>query len=731
MTFLLHISDLHLSPAAAEDELGDYAKSEAIPAEERQSRRLMFESTLEAIRRYSIQRDVPIDALVVTGDLTYRNSASGFELLETVLGRLGEASPPKDKIVVVPGNHDVQWHTAPSTVERYINFISYVRDAGYLTPLLDGVDFRPSGHSATVAHNPVLMANDASYILLALNSANYCGIEEPLHYLQPEQLSELLDEAKSRDDETQLALAREVQRLRTFDMARFSPGQLTHGRNAMDLALASKPGINPVRIVALHHQILPITTTEELKPFESLTNLGEFREFLRANAIDIVLHGHKHVAAAYEDSYLIPSPGAADSEEQLQHRVLICSAGTTGGQLAAGTELAKLIEIDTHLPRLRRVRLSSLPAVSSGSSIRSGVRTSEHIVAREMRSGAVPTLYGRTASDIHEQLLEWFDRHKGPTANLVCHIDDGKSALALPPTYPQVHGHEHEREAWFSEIRQWWQKDHKGGEEAFTHGERIKAYGGTDQLAACAEALESKLSSSRAVISLLIPNTDRPGEPSIEFPAFCLLQFNVVDDQLRSIAFFRKQEMRYWWPINVAEIAQLLGELRDLLGQRGISVSEGSITTVSTIAIAGESAPKVSVPLIDRIAEEDVGRIWLIALALFDRQLPNRVEQKASWKQLMDDWRPPDRQGPDGVPIPHLGLKTLIAAMTALNATYSNSIAARAQELLERMDDRNNEYRRSEDIAKGRPQRYVAWRDRIRTLMTELLQKVDDLIPQP
>jgi 3',5'-cyclic AMP phosphodiesterase CpdA len=734
MAFLLHISDLHLSTGSDEDELGDYSKSEAIPAEERQTRRHMLESTLDAIRRYLGQRDIPLDALIVTGDLTYRNSASGFELLDAALGRLQGALPPKDRIVIVPGNHDVQWHTSPSTPERYGNFIRYVRNSGYRTPLLDGVDFSPSSQTTPVTHNPVLVADDSSFVILALNSANYCGLDEPLKYVSPDRLNALLEGTENEDEQPESLLAREVQSLRTFDMARFSPGQLAHARNAMELAVAALSDSNPVRLAALHHQVMPIATTEELKPFESLTNLGEFREFLRANAVDIVLHGHKHVAAAYEDSYRIYSASSAvEFEDQPPHRVLICSAGTTGGQLAVGTELAKLIEIDAHLPTLRRTRVSSLPAVSGGSSItRPAVRTSEHLVARRVEPDKIPKLQGPTAAAVHELLLEWFDRHPGQTAtNLVCHIEDGKSALMLPPTYPEIPGHEYEREAWFEEIRLWWQKDHKGGGEPFTHGERIKAYAGTDQLASCADALVAKLSSSRGVISLLIPREDRPGQASIEFPAFCLLQFHVVDDQLSAVAYFRKQEMRYWWPINVAEIAQLQEELRDQLRERGVDLTEGPITTVSAMAIVGESVPKVSVPLIDRMAEDGEGTIWLMALALFDRQLPNRTAQKALWYRLMDDWRPPDRQSTDGVPIPHLGLKRLMAAVDTLNQAYTSPTALRVQELLERMDYRNEQYRQLEDLDKGRPQRYISWRDKIRQLMTELFERVDDLIPNP
>jgi hypothetical protein len=41
-----------------------------------------------------------------------------------------------------------------------------------------------------------------------------------------------------------------------------------------------------VRIAALHHQIFPLSPTDEVKPFETKSNLDEFRTFLADNAID-------------------------------------------------------------------------------------------------------------------------------------------------------------------------------------------------------------------------------------------------------------------------------------------------------------------------------------------------------------------------------------------------------------------------------------------------------------
>ena len=58
---------------------------------------------------------------------------------------------------------------------------------------------------------------------------------------------------------------------------------------------------------------------------------------------------------------------------------------------------------------------------------------------------------------------------------------------------------------------------------------------------------------------------DPPGpldNQQFKFPSFAMLAFKLHGDRLDATAFFRKQEMRYWWPINVAEIASLLKRSR-------------------------------------------------------------------------------------------------------------------------------------------------------------------------
>src|SRR5919198_2295431 len=187
MHYLLHLSDLHLSAVDERDVTGDY-KRRVIPLADRQRRRRTLEATLRSLGEWLRDRDSDLDAIVVTGDVTYQNQLDGFELLGETLGCLGDRLPGSSRILVVPGNHDVRWETDPGTPERYERYLAHVRRKGYVTPLLEGIDLGEGGERLAGTADPVLIATDASFVVVALNSSNYCGVVEGLEILDEKDL---------------------------------------------------------------------------------------------------------------------------------------------------------------------------------------------------------------------------------------------------------------------------------------------------------------------------------------------------------------------------------------------------------------------------------------------------------------------------------------------------------------------------------------------------------------
>jgi thymidylate synthase/3',5'-cyclic AMP phosphodiesterase CpdA len=716
MSYLLHLSDLHLSAGDGQDAMGDY-KRDVIPPADRQLRRHVLESTLRGLARWLATRDATLDAVVVTGDVAYQYEDAGFNLFDHVLGYLGDRLPAPDRIMVVPGNHDVAWGTQPGSVERYDRFLRYIRDPGYVTPLLEGIDLAEDGELIAQT-NPMLIGSDQSYLVVALNSANYCGVTEGLQVMEQEDLEALQRLGEQHPAARQAC--EELRRLRVADVARLSPMQLRAVGSLLGGVRPWSEG-GPVRMVALHHQLLPVTGSEEIKPYESIINLGEVRDFLRTNHIDLVLHGHKHVNRLYWDHHeaddgdglapLLPGTGRA---------ILICSCGTIGSRV--GDEIAKLIEFPQRKleqPSPRTIRVMRVPSLGVGSPAPEALPTVRLHLPRPSSQGKslpVTLLEGQTAGDVYAELMDRFGEltESQRLHNLICHVANGPSGSTMPPGYPQVPGHA-DRALWFAETVAWWQKDSSRLRNLeFTHGERLRRYNHLiDQLNACIASIRSNPTTGRAVATLLNPQVDHVANQAIKFPSFINLQFVVAEPSaLNCIAYFRLHELRFWWPINIAEIAHLQRLVIERLRAERLRLQAGAIITVSAIAHISETPPMVLVPLIDRMAESDRNRLRSMASALFWLEVPDRERKLADWDRILDDWLPSAQQDPSGAPVPIDGLQELADTVRWLAHEHGSTQGHTVADALERIVEGNEHYLDSERHGQDRPESHSRWRMR-------------------
>lgn len=585
------------------------------------------------------------------------------------------------------------------------------QDHGYRGSLLPGAG---APWEAPSSKGPMFIHPDRRFSIVAINSADYCGVLEPMEAAATDEL-EALQAAGTMD-----ALRNEVQRLRLFDIARVAPSQL----NALRDVLPSDHGAGeqrPVRIAVLHHQLLPVTATEEIKPFESLTNLGEVRRFLGSNEVDVVLHGHKHVQGLYEDVFGLDEPLDPTAD---MRRVIVCAAGTTGPGAGAGTEVAKLLEVTHDLPTLRRIKISSVRAPSGGAAVKfKASDTFELPVARESSDPPVISLAAHSAHEVHEQLLELF-RDGILRRNVVCKWTAGQTSYDIPPTYPtdDIEGDAGE---WFAGIVDWWQDPEGAPDQSWTHGERIRLWAGqTDQVVTAAAILASRPATSRAVITLLDPAEDDVGDYAVKFPAFALAHFWLEAETLHGCGFFRKQEMRYWWPINAAELAVVQGAVVTELKNRGEAVVPGSLMTHTSEAVVGDAPPKVAVPLLDRVAWKQEARLWRAISAIFDPDMPGRDDELATLIRFMWDWSPTEHRPPDGPPIPLGGLEVLSAGIGALLGRYSSEDGKRLLDLVDRMRQRNETYRDTVDGPQA-PQAYGRWKKSSREDIDAFVEIID------
>lgn len=658
MALILHLTDLHLGTTPL-DTLDDY-KSEFVPIAERVTRHKVLTSTLSALSRHLTDTGQIIDAVLISGDVTYANSIEGFEALAGTLEILGDRLPPTERIVVVPGNHDVKWGAEPSSPERYENFCSHVRRRGYVTALLDGVDPnppRPERH--------LLFLDGGKVQIVPLNSSNYCGVVAPLKYLTDDQWKTI--ETAPNVPNLPL-LAKEIKSLRSYDAARFSPQQF-QAVSTMIGAAAPPEKTGRIRIALLHHHLLPVSTSEEVKPFESVVNLGALRNFLVANEFDIVLHGHKHTGSIFWDTM---TPFATAGTEP-PRRVLVISGSTIGATDGPRAEVCRLLQLDTttSAPRLTVTRV---PAIEPGGRIRKmeGVFFPlwDDAGASDRDSADPKTICGGSLDEVYDRILAFFEgrRERDATQNLLCEILCPPSSGTLPTNYPEIPGRDGaQREDWLRQLVRWWQRSATTLDSpvSFTHGQRIYRLNGkdNDQLKIAVEALRQKVDTSRAIVSLVGPGSDR-WDSKDEAPSFCSVQFLVARHnsnlRLNCLAYFRKQEMRYWWPVNIGELVLLQQQALESLRPKYRDLLAGSIITLSAIAVVSESVPKVAVPIVDRLLDEEPDMLWQLAYSLVWSHYPQRNRIEKRWDELLDNLLPPVKPDLDGVPVAIKGLEELI-----------------------------------------------------------------------
>ncbi|WP_322411706.1 metallophosphoesterase [Microbacterium invictum] len=650
MARILHLSDLHLH-GDRDDELVADNKQNAVPASAQASAGDRLRSTLEALTRAVNEDELGLDCIVISGDIVDRNDPGGYRRLPEILAPLVPAVVPPERVVVVPGNHDVLRGAPPSSSERYEDFVQ-LRKHGYITPLLEGVDW--PGADEAPAQPTTLTARDGSYVIVAINSADLCQTDLPIEPALDSRFSQLPNAGDPAVTELLKAWAERGE----VDIAWLGQHQLRHAAEALEIA--SKPLRDPLRITVMHHQLMPVGAVAEIKPYESILNLGEVLEWLATQRVDIALHGHKHVSRPFALSHR--GLTTVDAEQ----RMLVVSAPSAGHIDNQGSPIARLLTIAPTAPRTAGVTIVDLKPVGPGGAIDlHNLPTSQWYLNDDAERGRI---VGTTAQEVHERIVSLPTPHNSAALPLVCVVIDGASGLSIPPLYPDLPSTESDPQAWFDRTIGWWQSPRAGRGASFNHGQRISAHGSvdpelqtghTDQLKEAARALADDAETSRAVAILVEPSADLSAERRL-FPAFVLVQFQIRAGQVHVTAYFRKQEMPHWWPINVGELAHLQGRLIEDLSARGKHYAPGSITTITAHPAFGRGTPRVQIPDLDRRADKPI-RLLELVMPLYG--VGDAGKARNAWVVALSDWAPSEKAPADGDPVPVFGLKELITAL--------------------------------------------------------------------
>lgn len=728
MPLLLHISDLHLSEISDTD-LGDY-KSNLVSKPERQRRKTQIAATLKGIEGYLKDKKRKLDAVIVSGDITYCCEEDGFLCFESVLNELGNCFPGPSHTIVVPGNHDVRWGTLPSTKERYELFMRYLRERDFITPCLEGVDLDQDGRKLT-KHNPSLLLKDSGMVLIAMNSSNWCGTLENITN-DVESTIEKITERSVRNHVKEI-----VDKCRVFDLARISPAQFRCIASALDEAVNRLEDLTvyPIKVLVLHHHLHPISPYEELKPFSNISNLGAFEQFLSQKNIDIVLHGHKHIPYVYRNAYKRFDVSASLSK--VETGALIVSAGYPGSTTSVN-ELCKLIEFNREPSTTRgKVTFFSIPPLAYGGTFHTPLKVSSTVTLDHVLYGTHATLVeGYSLEEVYGKLISTLENYGGILKNVVCTITDGSSALRLPRNYPLQFREDSERQQWFEDMIWWWQNPNPPQliEPPFTHGQRLRNFGGhIDQIDRIVEALWANLETGTAVACVFDPGQDQLKDTVSAITAWITVQFSRSIDgrAIDCLSVFRHQSARLWWPLNCGEAATLQEYIVAQLNSRGASVSAGSITTITGVLTLGSATAKMGVSLVDGFAARSPEKLFALVHWLFHPNSTDELSIRDQWERILDEIAPDEISSTGGrgrLPIPTIGLEKLSQLLIWFSSREENSSGNRLGNILEEVLKENLDYLRNRAAKGNSPELFNKWWANVSRLRDEAKRIIKRII---
>jgi hypothetical protein len=219
-------------------------------------------------------------------------------------------------------------------------------------------------------------------------------------------------------------------------------------------------------------------------------------------------------------------------------------------------------------------------------------------------------------------------------------------------------------EGWLADVVKWWQLPNPEAVRAaagsdFNHGERL--YGHEDTIRRAVAALPS----SKALAVLI--DADEAGDPTREYPALAAVQLHTRTTDsgtlLDVVGIYRKQDLRLWWPVNMAELAYIQRHALEFTGdnaQLHQPVAPGRLIAIASISTHDNVLPQLAGTALDRALDLQPG--WPYRLALLASQ--PRAETLQEWTDALADVGVRDG---DKVLVPTIGLQRLHDALLMHN----------------------------------------------------------------
>ena len=640
MANILHLTDIHLGP---NQDVDDIKEKGVLKPTDIRSRYDLYKNTLKSLAKEFKSESKKLDYLIISGDLTIGNNEDGYKLLEGLMEALGEQRPKPKKIIIVPGNHDVQRGLKIDDSKRYKLFKKYVIDKGYTVPYIETLK------SSTSIKDSIIVDENIKTIFIAINSSHFCNVSKVFE--NQDEWDKLI---KSKG--ISLELSKEIEKNRMFDICRIPPEHLTALQDEL-----SKYDDSYFKIAITHHPYTSVTSSEEFKKFETMTNAGLFTGFLYSSKVNAVLHGHKHTQSTFWD--ILPDFDIGYNKESDQHKILVISGSQLPFTGNGSQEICKVLELHNK-PTESNLTCHSISASKRQGSITKN-ETGKYYFGDFDDDKVNTIISGRTIHETYPKILELFAKNDDSenVHNLITEIKSNIK-FELPESYESNDSNESEKSK-VEEYVTWWQQPKRSKLETvkFTHGARLYQFGETEtnQIDYIIKNLEGNQGTSKGIAILYNPDVDGKDSNSLD-PHFCLVQFQIVERLgelfLDVIAFFRKQEMRHWWLINAAELMNLQQKVHHKLENSfDKKLKIGAITTYTSQGYLGKETalPGVAIPKLDRLFDLEIDRLDYLVITLFGDRT-NVETWKNLWIKVLNGLIPGVDFDRNGIPISIEGL---------------------------------------------------------------------------
>jgi hypothetical protein len=521
------------------------------------------------IRHYKVPT---FDVIIDSGDLVFKGTAEEYQFSKIFYSKLQNHF--KVPIVLVPGNHDVNWSVDKENQQK--DYLDFVKE--FYADFKDIYPFEPENNRHQIVH--YLLLKDKQTVIIGLNSAANLDKSTGKIYVDNDLLTRI--EKRIDDDNTKAYC----------------------------------------KILVIHHHLFPFaeaswgTSTDPKIINESVdetvvVNSARLQGWLIENEFSLVLHGHRHSFHGRVDT--LWHKKVANIEDR---RLIIIGGGSAGVYEKERKDELSFNEIIINEISKDNFKITiSINDIEDNGAASWRIKTNKGLVKSHNTVDKKSANYFEAVNmqECHEQISETLkgSPNKLHLYNFVSIVHDskfmipeqscnkrGKKALEedIENSFFSLHPEYDNEDGWNEPEKIIKSLKLNKNNYSINHGLRMFASSDLNNLNLNKEIdkddfpinkainkIKDTQGDSKGYVGLYDSSFDLKNQSSV-LPGLMAIQFvPVIGNKkvINLVCFFRTIELSFWWVVNMYEAVKLLDYA---CAERGDNYKQGSITFFSAIA---------------------------------------------------------------------------------------------------------------------------------------------------